>query len=237
MAAPITIILIPGLISTARLFEAQIPAFGSFGRVTVADNTQDDTIEAMAHRILRTAPQRFVTAGLSMGGYVALEIVHQAPERVAGLALLGSSARPDTADQRKARLSQISYAESGLFGELPDMIFPFIVHPDREDDEDLRAVVRQMAIETGAEVFIQQQRAILARPDFRSGLAEIRCPTLVLVGEQDILAPPERSAEIAQGVDRSRFVTIPNCGHLSALERPPEVNAALTGWLATAAVA
>ncbi|MFL6622554.1 MAG: alpha/beta fold hydrolase [Sulfurifustaceae bacterium] len=227
----IPVILIPGLLSTASLYAPQIPVLLQFGAVTVADHTRDETIEAIGQRLLDTAPERFVAVGSSMGGYVALEVAHRAPERVMKLVLLNTSARPDTPEQKAARLNQIAYVESGMFSELPDMIFPFVVHPDRHDDEALRKIVEQMAIDTGAEVFVRQQRAILARPDLRPCLRDIRCPTLVIAGEQDVLAPPDRSAEIAQAIRDSQLVVVPDCGHLSTLEQPVAMNTALHHFL------
>jgi len=126
---------------------AQIPKPRPIGSITIADHTRDETIEAIARRVLETAPPRFAPVGLSMGGYIALEIARRAPDRVIKLALLDTSVRPDTPDQKRARLDQIAYAESAMFAELPDMIYPFVVHPDRQDDEAPRKIVYQMAID------------------------------------------------------------------------------------------
>ena len=122
MAGPLPILLIPGLLVTLRLYERQLPALWRLGPVTVADHTRDDTVAGIAVRILDGAPPRFALAGLSMGGYVALEILRQAPERVARLALLDTSARPDTPEQTRRRLGQIDLARSGRFGEIADQL-------------------------------------------------------------------------------------------------------------------
>jgi pimeloyl-ACP methyl ester carboxylesterase len=125
----------------------------------------------------------------------------------------------------------IGLAEGGRFGEVPDLLFPMFVHRNRQGDEQLRAIVRAMAEETGPEAFVRQQRAIMTRPDCRPQLGSIRCPTLVLVGDGDELTPPMLSEEIAAGIAGARLVRVPDCGHLSTLERPQAVNHALVEWL------
>ena len=156
----------------------------------VADHTRDDSMEAIAAAILAQAPPRFALVGLSMGGYIALTMVRQAPARVHKLALLDTSARPETPEQSERRKPQIALAQGGHFAEVPPLQFPVFVHRNRQHDEALRARVRSMAEETGAEAFLRQQKAIMTRPDMRPLLASIGCPTLLLVGDGDELTPP-----------------------------------------------
>lgn len=231
MTEPAPILLVPGLLSSPRLYAEQIPELWRHGPVTIADNTRDDGVEAIARRILAAAPPRFALAGLSMGGYIALAIMRLAPERVERLALLDTAATPDTPEQGERRRAQIALARGGRFHEIPDQLFPRLVHPARVDDDALRTVVRQMADETGPEAFVRQQTANLTRLDSRPGLAAIRCPTLVLVGDADEITPPARTAELAEGIAGARVVTVSECGHLSSLERPGEVTRALVEWL------
>ena len=231
MPDPVPVVLVPGLNCSARLYADQIPALWRFGPVTVADHTRDDSMEAIAARILAAAPPRFALAGLSMGGYIALTMLHQAPERVCKLALLDTSARPETPEQTERRKPQIALAQAGRFAEVPALQFEIFVHCSRYDDEELRARVRAMAEETGAEAFLRQQKAIMTRADARPLLAQIRCPTLVLVGDGDALTPPVLAQEIAAGIAASRLVVVPDCGHLSTMERPAAVNTALVAWM------
>jgi pimeloyl-ACP methyl ester carboxylesterase len=231
MHEPLPSVLVPGLNCSARLYADQIPVLWRFGPVTVADHTRDDSMDAIAARILRAAPPRFALAGLSMGGYIALTIVHQAPERVAKLALLDSSARPETPEQTERRKPQIALAQAGRFAEVPALQFPVFVHRDRQNDAALSARVRAMAEETGAEVFLRQQHAIMTRADARPLLKSIHCPTLVLVGDGDALTPPALADEMADGIVGSRLVVVPDCGHLSTMERPEAVNRALVAWM------
>ena len=233
MSESLPIVLIPGLVCSPRLYGEQLPELWRFGPLFIADHTRDDSLEGIAQRILMAAPRRFALVGLSMGGYTAFEIMRSSPDRVARLALLNTSARADTSEQSDRRRAQIALARGGRFGEVLDQLFSVWVHPSRRDDEMLRRTVQRMAEETGPDVFVRQLTAIMTRRDSRPDLAAIRCPTLVLVGDGDNATPPERAAEIANGVPASRLVTIPECGHLSTLERPQHVTRALTEWLET----
>ncbi len=231
ISEPLPIVLVPGLNCSARLYAEQVPVLWRFGPVTVADHRRDDSMVAIAQRILATAPPRFALAGLSLGGYISLEMARQAPERVAKLALLDTSARPETPEQTEKRTPLIALAKQGRFAEIPDIQFPVFVHRDRHGDETLRRLVRAMAEETGPEAFLRQQQAIMSRQDARPGLAAISCPTVVIVGDGDELTPPVLAQEIAAGIRGSRLVTIPDSGHLSTMERPQAVNQALVEWL------
>ena len=173
LSQSLPIVLIPGLTCTARLYAEQIPALWQFGPVMVADHRRDDSMAAIARRILAAAPPRFALAGLSMGGYIAFEIMRQAPERVAKLALLDTGARGDTPEQTERRQVVIGLAKSGRFAEMPEIAFPVYVHRNRHGDAALKAIVRAMAEETGAEAFLRQQQAIIGRPDSRPGLGAI----------------------------------------------------------------
>jgi pimeloyl-ACP methyl ester carboxylesterase len=226
------VVLVPGLGCSARLFAEQVPALWQFGPVTIADHTRGDSIAAIASGILAAAPPRFALAGLSMGGYIALEIVRRAPQRVVKLALLDTAARAETAEQTARRQAPMEMARSARFAQIAEEAFIFYVHPDRHGDVALRALVTTMAAEVGAEAYLRQQRAIIGRPDSRPSLPAIACPTLVLVGDTDKATPPELSDEIAAAIPGSRLVVIPACGHLSTIERPEAVTAALVEWMA-----
>jgi pimeloyl-ACP methyl ester carboxylesterase len=230
-AEALPIVLIGGLNCSARLYAEQIPLLWSFGPVILADHRRDDSMTALAHGILAAAPPRFALAGLSMGGYAAFEILRQAPARVARLALLDTGARAETPDRTAQRRPLIEMAQSGRFAEITDSQYPLLVHRSRHGDAALKAAVRVMNEETGAEAYLRQQRAIMTRADSRPGLAAISCPTLVLVGEEDDPTPPELAREMAAAIPGARLVVVPQCGHLSTLERPAAVNAALVEWL------
>jgi pimeloyl-ACP methyl ester carboxylesterase len=225
------IVLVAGLNCSARLYAAQIPPLWQFGPVIVADHRRDDSMAAMARRILAAAPPRFALAGLSMGGYIAFEILRQAPGRVAKLALLDTGARAETPERTQQRKPLIALAQSGRFAEIFDSQYPTLVHRSRQNDAALMAAVRTMNEETGPQAYLRQQAAIMGRPDSRGGLAAIACPTLVLVGDSDEPTPPELGREMANAIPGAKLVVVPECGHLSTLERPEAVNKALVEWM------
>ena len=230
MAEPL--LLIPGLNCTARLFSAQIEALGGGRAIEVADHRGHNAISSLATAILAEAPPRFALAGLSMGGYIAFEILRQAAERVTRLALLDTTAKPDSPERVKVRTEQMELARSGRFDEIPGLQIPMLIHENRQNDEALKATIRKMAAETGAEGFIRQMTAIMGRPDSCGDLAAIACPTLVLVGDGDRLTPPSDAQEMHEGIAGSRLFVVPGSGHLTSIEKPDQVSAALADWLA-----
>lgn len=223
--------LIPGLLCDASLWRHQIEKLSPDREISVADTTRDDTMAAMARTILQGAPPRFALAGLSMGGYVCLEIMRQAPERVERLALLNTAAVADDSARRRQREALIRMSEIGRFKGVTPRLLPQLIHPDRLEDKALVDVVLAMAERLGRDVFLRQQKAIMSRADSRPFLAEIRVPTLVLCGRQDALTPLARHAEMAACIPGARLCIIEQCGHLSALERPHAVTALMRDWL------
>jgi pimeloyl-ACP methyl ester carboxylesterase len=225
------VVLIPGLLLTPQLYAPQLEALWADAPVLLANHTRADSMAELARGILAQAPPRFALVGLSMGGYIAFEILRQAPERVARLALLDTAARPDTPDIAAGRRTNMQLAQSGRLAEVVDGLIPRLVHPSRVTDAPLLDVIRRMGAQVGVAGYLRQQAAIIARPDSRPMLKDIRCPTLVLVGDADQLTPPERAQEIAAGVRGAELVLVPECGHLSTLERPELVTRALRSWL------
>jgi pimeloyl-ACP methyl ester carboxylesterase len=231
-AAKPGLVLIPGLLCDALLWRAQIEALDGQIKCWVADHTRSDTMARVAADVLRDAPfERFALAGLSMGGYVALEILRQAAHRVDRLALLDTSARADTQEQREKREGLIAMAERGRFIGVAQALLPLFLHSERLADEKLVATVKEMARNTGKEAFIRQERAIMSRADSLPLLPSLGCTTLVLCGAQDALTPPERHREMARAIPGARLCVVEDCGHLSTLERPAEVSEALRRWL------
>ncbi|WP_349358404.1 alpha/beta fold hydrolase [Stappia sp.] len=226
------LILVPGLLCTADLFAAQIAALGSGRDVTVADHGRDTTLAAIAERLLAVGPERFALAGLSMGGYVAMEVMRRAPDRVTRLMLMDTTARPDTAEQTETRHQLMDQARVGRFDRILPALYPRFVHERRLDDRALRAAVARMAADTGADAFIRQQQAIIARPDARPHLPAIACPTTIVVGDGDRLTPPDLAREMRDLIPGSRLEIVPDCGHLAPLEAPQRVAALMRDWLA-----
>lgn len=232
MTDKIPLVLLPGLLCDAALWQPQAAALGALVEPWVADLTLDDSMAAMAQRVLAGAPPRFALAGLSMGGYVAQEIVRRAPERVTRLALLDTSARADTPELTARRRGLIELSQKGQFKGVTPRLLPLLIHPDRLGDEAFTATFMDMAERVGKAGFLRQQTAIMGRPDGRGDLGRIACPTLVLCGRQDALTPPALHEELAALIPGARLVVVEHCGHLSTLERPEEVDEALRRWLA-----
>lgn len=225
------LVLLPGLLCDAALWAPQVAALADIAEPRVADLTRDDDIGAMAARVLAEAPARFALAGLSMGGYVSFEVMRRAPERVTHLALLDTSARPDTPERAQVRRDFIALARSGGFRGLTPRLLPQWVHASRMSDPAFVEAVASMTLRVGRDAFIRQQTAILGRPDSRPGLSRIRVPTLVLCGRQDQATPVEVAREIASDIEGARLVVVEECGHLATLERPAEVSAAMRAWM------
>jgi pimeloyl-ACP methyl ester carboxylesterase len=167
-----------------------------------------------------------------MGGYIAFEMWRQAPERITRLALLDTSARGATEASNVPRRQMMALAQKGVFPEVVGLLWQKLVAPSRLSDVNLRATVGTMAEETGPEIFIRQQQAIMGRPDSLSMLGSIKAPTLVLVGEDDQITPPDHAREMADAIPGARLETIPGCGHLSTLEAPEDCTRHLLRWLA-----
>jgi pimeloyl-ACP methyl ester carboxylesterase len=229
-----TIIFIPGLNCDADLFADQIAMVRSAHRFAVADTTRDDTIAAMARRLLAEhSDDELTLIGLSMGGYIALEAQAQAPERINRIALLDTNARADAPEAVENRQRLIALTEAGRFDEVCETLWGKLVAQGRQQDTALRARVDAMAASIGPETFIRQERAIMDRRDHRARLPEIMIPALVIVGDEDALTPPALSQEMAEALPQATLGIIPDCGHLSTMERPEAVNRALAAWLAT----
>ena len=223
--------MLPGLLCDERLWQPQVTALASVADGRVPDLTMRDSIAGMARDVLDQMPERFALAGLSMGGYVALEIMRRAPERVIALALLDTRADPDTEAETARRRGLIELAEKGRFRGVTERLLPLLIHPSRLDDDALTATVFAMADRVGRSAFLAQQKAIMGRPDSRPTLPQVACPTLVLCGREDALTPVDKHMAMAAGIRDASLHVVEACGHLATIERPAEVNEALRGWL------
>ena len=222
------LVLLPGLICDERLWRDIMPAFEG---ALVPDLTQDDSIAAMATRTLSSAPARFALAGLSMGGYVALDIMRQAPERVTHLALFDTSARADDDARRQTRRKGIEMVGQGRFIGVSRGLLASLIAPQHLDTV-IAADVQAMSERVGQAAYVRQQTAIMGRVDSRATLGEIAVPTLVGVGESDKLTPPELAREMAEAIPGAVLVTFADSAHLPAMENPVAVVAAMQEWLA-----
>jgi pimeloyl-ACP methyl ester carboxylesterase len=227
----VNLVLLPGLLCDERLWLEQVEGLRDLAAVHVGDLTQGETMTEFAAAVLRLAPPGpFALAGLSMGGYTSLEIVRQAPERILGLALLDTTARPETPETSASRRALMARAADDLAGVVAELL-PKFVHPARLADQALTAAVTAMAQRIGAAAFVRQERAIMSRIDSRPSLGAIACPTLVLCGREDVLTPPAAHEEMAAAIPGAALHVVPECGHLSTMERPVAVTRAMRHWL------
>jgi pimeloyl-ACP methyl ester carboxylesterase len=226
------VVLVSGQLLTAECWAPQIPCLARDYDLRFADHTRDADIGAMASRLLAEAPDRFHLAAHAMGGFIAFEVLRQAPERILSLALLATLAPADGPQQTERRQGYIRLVEAGRFAEVVEERIPILLHPARREDQALLSTVRRMALATGAETFMTQQRAIMGRPDSRSSLAAIAVPTLLVWGRQDGITTSAHQQEMAAGIPGARLQIVEDCGHLITLERPDTVTGLLVDWLA-----
>jgi pimeloyl-ACP methyl ester carboxylesterase len=227
------------LVCDQTVWQRQIDALSDVADSTCADYGELDALPAMAELVLRTAPERFSIAGHSMGGRVALQVYRLAPDRVARIALLDTGYLPLAAgeaghDEARKRRELVALAQSQGMRVMLRQWLPPMIDSRRINDTDLvNAIVEMMARKT-PEIFAAQVRALLARPDASAVLEQIRCPALVLTGSEDGWSTPAQHAAMAAKIPGSRLVIVPDSGHMSMMERPAEVSAALRTWLAQA---
>jgi len=231
-----SLVLVPGLVCDETIWEHQVAAFGGEREILVPDHGLSDSLGVMAERILDEAAPRFALVGHSMGGRVALEVMARAPERVTRLALFDTGFRalaPGEAGEREKagrfRLLEIARRD-GMLAMAKEWARG-MVHPSRLTDAPLMDAIHSMIVRIGIEKFEAQINALLTRPDRTELIISLRLPTLLLCGHDDAWAPLSRHEEMAQLIAGSRLVDVPVCGHMSTMERPEAVSAALSDWL------
>jgi pimeloyl-ACP methyl ester carboxylesterase len=227
-----TYVLLPGLASDHTLWRDQIPLLARRGAVHVTDaHSRHATLPEMGAGVLAEIDGPLVLIGTSMGGILALEAWRQAPQRVRAMALLGSTARPDTPQMQQVRSEAVALFEAGRMDEVLRANVPFAFHASKASNRALVADYLAMVRRAGAAQLARQNRAIMARADSRPLLPTITCPLLVACGEDDLLTPMECAEEIAVAAPHARLARLPDCGHLLTLEQPERINALLTDWL------
>ena len=224
-----SMLLIPGFMLDADLWRDVTPGLDEFGPFVHADLFQDGTIKDMASRVLAQAPETFLLVGFSMGGYVAREIVRQAPERVKALVLIATSARGDTEVQRQRKEAVANKPDSVSFKGLSTAAVASSLHPDNAGRHDLIARIQAMGERLGSDVFRRQ--SLLERVDERHLLADINCPCLILAGEQDKLRSRAEVEELHDGITGSSLQVIEKTGHMIPLEAPDELVTVMRQWL------
>ena len=223
-------LLVPGLNCDSRVYGSAAATLWQFGSVTVASTTEGEGVNGIARAILAGAPPKFALGGFSMGGYIAFEVLRQAPERVLKLALIDTRAEQDSPESIELRRRRIALAEGGKFTLVIEQSFPDSVHPDNVGESRLYSLHRTMADANGPEAYVRHQEAIIGRPDSRPLLSTIKVPTAIIVGEGDKITPPASAEAMHRAIAGSVLNVIPRAGHLALLEQPQLVDAALKTW-------
>lgn len=229
----LSLILLPGLAGDATMWRSQCEALAAWRPVVADAHARHPTIETMAAAVLAEHPGRLVLCGASMGGMVAMEAARQAPDRIAALALLGTDPHPESDAMRDLREAAIVQFAQGRIREVIEPNVAVAFHPDSAARPGLVDAYLRFVLDAGAGQLIGQNRAVIARPDARVHLPQVRCPVLVMCGEDDKLTPPEKSRTIAALCPHAQLVLVPRCGHMLTMEQPEAVNATLAAWLAT----
>ncbi|SFM40912.1 alpha/beta fold hydrolase [Shimia aestuarii] len=225
------LVLLPGMMCDARLFSPQINALSSDTVVSVAPITQGERVEEIASSILAALPEKFALAGLSMGGIVAMEILRRAPQRVLRIALLDTNPLAETPATAAAYEPWIVGAKAGRLEDiLGEVMRPEFLGPGTHRNEVL-ALVREMGLALGADVFVRQARALQRRPDQQKALRQCKVPALILCGEHDGLTPVKRHTFMAELMPYAELRIIEAAGHLPTLEQPEATTRALREWL------
>lgn len=235
MTARAPLVLVPGLAGDEDLFAPQSADLADVADVIVPDIRAARSVGQMAQLVLDAAPARFALGGLSLGGYVVLEVLRQARHRVDRVALLDTSARPDTAEQTARRRALLTLADDRGFDAAMQLLWPSLVAPSRVGDTSLRERWLETCRRCGSEAFERQMRAITERADSRDDLPGLDLPLLVLCGRHDAITPLDDHEEMARLAPQARLVVLEDCGHLSSLEQPEAVTAELRTWLADGA--
>lgn len=230
--AGLPIVFIPGLLTTGRIYQHQADHLGRAHPVLLADHWTGASMGEIADGILALAPPTFALVGTSMGGYVAFEILRRAPERVARLALLSTTAHPDAPDRSAQRRQQLAWTREHGVRAGTRGLWNILVHPARREDRPLLTMFLEMAEELGIDAFARQTEAIIARADSRPLLPQIKVPTLVIAGADDHLLPPSNSVEIAAAIPGAHLETIAHCGHMGVVEMPETYTKLLGDFLA-----
>ena len=224
------LVFIPGLLCTEALFPSQFQAFNGVAECRVADTLEMDSIDEMAEKCLQDITGPFAVLGFSMGGYVALEIARRAPERLTGLALVSTSAQPDTEEKCKQRAGLVELSQIGKFKGVTPRLLPRFFSPKALQDDAKTQIAINMGEKVGKDNFIRQQQAIMGRRDQRPYLPSFTKPSVVICGQLDMLTPPAHAIEMDSLLPHSRLHLLEDVGHMSTIEAPEAVNQHLLDW-------
>ena len=225
------LVLIPGINNTRATWDGVIAALPPGITARAEDCAALPTVEAVAADLLPRLPPRFHLCGFSFGGYVALALFAQAPQRVASLVMLATTSFADTPQQQVARDTAAAAAQRGEHMTLVAGPGAIALHPTAAADPAIAALRLRIARDYGAERFIAHQFASKARPDRTALLAGAKLPMLFIASGDDKVIPPDAVRRMADAVPLAKFETIPGAGHLVPIEQPTAVARLLGDWV------
>lgn len=226
------IIFIPGLLSDAALFAHQTSALQADGHIcTVVEPTFDETVQARVAALMPSLPPRFSIVALSMGGYIAFELLRQVPDRVVKVVLMNTNARADTEEHKVRRKALVELSRTGRFKGVTPRLLPNLINQKHLENTAITDVIFDMAERVGQRHFESQQMLIMNRPDSRDVLPTITQPTLVIGGVDDRIVPPDVITEMANAIPGARLEILDDCGHLAPLEQAEAVTGLVMGFL------
>jgi pimeloyl-ACP methyl ester carboxylesterase len=223
------VVFLPNLLGDGAMWQHQFSFLKDIAECSAADVARHDRMDALAREVLETAPPEFGLVGLSFGGFVAMEVMRQAPERVLKLCLIDTTARPESQAQKDYRQGQLARAANGQYDHVISGMLPMLISQLR--DTNLVHTITTMAHRVGRHSFCNRVKALIDRVDSRPLLPTIRCPVHVIAGLQDAITPPDIQEEMVDSIPKARLALIPDCGHLSPVERPEVVTRLLRNWL------
>lgn len=219
------LLFISGLLSNECIWSHQIKSLRDRASIKVISPTQDSP-QKMVEAILEQAPNQFMLAGHSMGGWLCLEVMRRAKERVTKLCLLNTSAQSDTSEKKAKRKEMIQRAERGEFLEVvKELVEDFVFNTHVKNE------VEKMFLEVGKEAFVRQEKSMLIRDECESILPLIRCPTLVIHAASDKVFKLEEHQKLTHSIPQAKLVIIELCGHMSPMEKPTAITSLLRSWI------
>jgi pimeloyl-ACP methyl ester carboxylesterase len=234
--AALPLVLLPGTLCDERVWGPMLAKWGELAPVQVLTPSLRGsvTVPAMASALLGQLPPRFAVMGFSLGGIVALELVAQAPDRVAGLALVATNARADPPENAERRRAAVAIGrDGGLEHHVRADLWPVYVAPGRRDDDVLRDLIVRMATAMGIDAYAQQAELAMQRADSLPRLEAIAVPTLVVGGDEDAINPRDRQQEMVDRLRPATWVQLRGVGHFVPLEAPAELAEAAHAWFAS----
>ena len=230
MGSKQNLVLIPGLVCDQQVWQHQHKFLKDIAEITIIPADSGETMESMAAHALNLAPNVFALAGFSMGGYIALEMLRQAPHRITRLALLDTSSKSDTSEKFESRLKAIAACKSGNFNGVIEGMFEVLLHSDFQQS-NLRAFVKDMAMRVGSDTFCLRHKAMMTRCDSTELLLQTKIPVRAICGRQDAMSSVQDHQEIADNASHGKLSIIEECGHMTILERPHAATALLRDWI------